>query len=202
MKTFLIILLISLIWLAGCSSTHQISRGQASFYTLNRELAGKTGEIVLADGNTLSAKYINITEDSVCWVEFTSMVEKGSRYIIILWQEKEIRLDRSEYNYRGATNEGKQYIVVPKYISESKFQKSEISEDSEKDQPQEIKIKDKSYIHVEFTSVVGKGSGYIIILWQEKDIVLDRSEYNDRGTTKEGQQYIVVPKYIYESKFK
>ena len=54
-------------------------------------------------------------------VEFSSIIEKDSRYLIILWQGKKIRLQRSEYNYRGITKEGNLYIIVPKHIYESKF---------------------------------------------------------------------------------
>jgi hypothetical protein len=72
----------------------------------------------------------------------------------------------------------------------------------EKGDSQQLSIGDKSYVRVIFSSVVEKGSGYIIILWQKKLIRLQRSEYSHRGTTKEGQPYIVVPNYIYESKFK
>jgi hypothetical protein len=54
-------------------------------------------------------------------VEFTEIVEEGSKYIIILWQGKEIRLSYLEYNYRGTTKEGKQFIVVPGDIFLQKF---------------------------------------------------------------------------------
>ena len=54
-------------------------------------------------------------------VEFTEIVEEGSNYIIILWQGKEIHLSYSEYNYKGTTKEGKQFIVVPEDIYLQKF---------------------------------------------------------------------------------
>jgi hypothetical protein len=84
------------------------------------------------------------------------------------------------------------------------FTDSEDSADNliEKRQAQALSIEDKSPVRVIFSSVVEKGIGYITILWQGEEIRLQRSEYNYRGTTAEGQQFIVVPNYIFESKFK
>jgi hypothetical protein len=76
MKTFLILLLISVIYLAGCVSTHRLRYGQASFDALNRELEGEVGEIALADGSIILAENIKISEDSSSWVEVKS---SGSR---------------------------------------------------------------------------------------------------------------------------
>ena len=67
---------------------------------------------------------------------------------------------------------------------------------------QSVKIEDGSLIRVKFTSIVQKGSGYIIILFQGREIRLQRSEYNYRGTTKGKQLFIVVPIDVYDSKFK
>jgi hypothetical protein len=55
---------------------------------------------------------------------------------------------------------------------------------------------------VEFTEIVEEGSGYIIILWQGKEIRLSNSEYNFRWTIEEGKQFMEVPQVIYLQKFK
>ena len=39
----------------------------------------------------LKVKEVRIEDKSLIRVKFTSIVEKGSRYVIILWQGKEIR---------------------------------------------------------------------------------------------------------------
>ena len=74
------------------------------------------------------------------------------------------------------------------------------------DQVEEINIDDlsdddKAPLRVKFSSIVEKGSGYLVILWQGKKIHLQRSEYHYRGTTTDGQEYIVIPTYIYRLKF-
>ncbi len=55
---------------------------------------------------------------------------------------------------------------------------------------------------VKFPEIVEEGSGYIIILWQNKEIRLSSSEYNHRWTTEEGKQFMEVPQVIYLQKFK
>jgi hypothetical protein len=61
---------------------------------------------------------------------------------------------------------------------------------------------DSSTVKIEFTKVVEKGSGYLIILKGGKEILLKRSDYIYRRTTRTGQQFIIVTKHVYESKFK
>ena len=64
------------------------------------------------------------TEDtSAVKVEFSSIIQKGSEYLVILWQSKKIRLERPDYHYRGTSEDGQQYIVVPVYIYKSKFER-------------------------------------------------------------------------------
>jgi hypothetical protein len=63
-------------------------------------------------------------------------------------------------------------------------------------------MESKPFNRVEFSEIVEEGSNYIIILWQGKEIHLSYSEYNYKGTTKEGKQFIVVPEDIYLQKFK
>jgi hypothetical protein len=65
--------------------------------------------------------------------------------------------------------------------------------------PQDL---DNSPVRVEFSLVITKDIESIIISWKNKKIRLLNFEYMYRGTTEDGKQYIVVPKYIYESKFK
>jgi hypothetical protein len=59
---------------------------------------------------------------------------------------------------------------------------------------------DTSAVSVKFSSIIQKGNGYLVILWQSRKIRLERSEYHYRGTSEDGQQYIVVPAHIYKSK--
>ena len=181
MKIFSIILLILLICLTGCASTHQISHNPASFKALNQELA--------------------VEDSSVVYVIFSSVLEKGDRYIVILWHGRVIHLNRSEYNYRGTTVEERPYIILPRSVYTKKFQQEEISPDYPEIKQPIVKDVDKTPLQIQFTSVIEKGNGYIVILCQKKEIRLDRAEYNYRGTTADGQQYIVVPKYVYQSKF-
>jgi len=54
---------------------------------------------------------------------------------------------------------------------------------------------------VEFTKIVEKGRGYIIILWQGKKIRLSRVEYNYMVKTNDGTQFIVVREEVYLEKF-
>ncbi len=55
-------------------------------------------------------------------VEISSIVEQTGKYIIVIWQSKEIRLLRSEYNYTTVSiDDGKQSIVVPKEVYLEKF---------------------------------------------------------------------------------
>jgi len=67
---------------------------------------------------------------------------------------------------------------------------------------EELNDEDKSPVKVEFSSIVEKGSGYLVLLWQGKKIRLQRAEYYYRGTTEDNREYIVVQKYIYKLKFK
>lgn len=82
------------------------------------------------------------------------------------------------------------------------FVEDSVYDGNKKGHLQELSNVDKSSVRVEFTKIVEKGRGYIIILWQKKEIRLLSSEYNYMLETEEGKQSIVVPKYIYDSKFK
>jgi len=59
-----------------------------------------------------------------------------------------------------------------------------------------------SSVRVEYSGLVEKGSGFIVITWHGKQIRLERSEYSYREISDTGQLYIVVPQNIYELKFK
>jgi len=54
-------------------------------------------------------------------VEISSIVKKTEEYIIVLWENKKIRLLRSEYNYILETDDGKFSIVVPNIVYLEKF---------------------------------------------------------------------------------
>jgi len=54
-------------------------------------------------------------------VEISSIVEETETYIIIAYQNKTIRLNKSEYNSVIKTGDGKQLIVVPKSVYSRKF---------------------------------------------------------------------------------
>ena len=147
-------------------------------------------------------------------IEFSFIVAKETESIIIIWKNRKIRLLNPEYIYRGTSEDGTQYIIVPKYIYERKFlpyeientKKKNISRDRESldngiDQPYKASGEDKSSKRVEFSSLVEKGNGYLVILWHGKEIRLLRSEYSYRGTSVDGKAFIVVPNQIYENKF-
>jgi hypothetical protein len=54
-------------------------------------------------------------------VEFTKIIENGRGYIVILCQEKEIKLLRAEYNYLVEADDGKQFIIIPEDVYLEKF---------------------------------------------------------------------------------
>jgi len=82
------------------------------------------------------------------------------------------------------------------------FVEDSVYDGNKKGHLQELSNVDKSHVRVEFSSIVEKGRGYIIILWQGKEIKLSSSEYNYRTEAEDGRQFIIVPNYVYDSKFK
>ena len=66
------------------------------------------------------------------------------------------------------------------------------------------KIKEKidTSVRVEISDIVDKTSSYIVVIWQGKKIYLSSSEYEHWVLTTDGKKYIVVPREVYESKFK
>jgi hypothetical protein len=256
MKTFLNLLLVSLIYLAGCSSTQQIRYNQAEFDILNWDYEGAIGEIALVDGSTISGKYIQIAEDSTCYREVKS------RLNVVRLASDTSRIPTSDITRITYKNTSKGALegagfgalaglaigaIIANSIepensknpmetwSKGMSQASLIpggllagiligipvgsgighkdnyilldSENSVYNEYENVDLQsltdeDKSPVRVIYSSVVEKGSGYIIILWQGKKIRLRRSEYNQRGTTKEGKLYMVVPDYIYRRRFK
>jgi len=54
-------------------------------------------------------------------VTLSSIVERGTDFVIVHWRGKDIRLLKTEYQYIATVNEGKQILVVSKDIYEGKF---------------------------------------------------------------------------------
>ena len=66
----------------------------------------------------------------------------------------------------------------------------------------QAEIEDTSSVKVEFSKIVKKDLGYLIIMYQGKEIHLISSEYRQISESMDGRTFITVPKEIYAKKFK
>jgi hypothetical protein len=245
MKTIIPLIFFSIIFLTSCTLTNVIPHDESYLKDFNNKLKEETVTIELESGNTIDAKDLQISSNSISWTE----LESEKHYDVESATIQEIRIsNRSRSGTTGlfvgmlvggiiganeVSSEGYEWLdgveqlfrFIFRSEGESKTtryasgiimggvvggllgytigsivgttDKYVFDQDTHK-----VELKDSSLVQVEFNSIVENGNGYLIILWQEKEIFLHRSEYDYRGTTREGEQFIVIPITIYDSKFK
>jgi len=68
------------------------------FGTLGGAIAGDDETYILISSQNENESHIR--------VDIISVLEQGSGYIVVLWKRREIRLERSDYSYRGTSADG------------------------------------------------------------------------------------------------
>ena len=231
MKTISLILLISMIHFISCSSTYKISHTKSAYDKLNKELEGERAEITLMNDTVIVGENITIGIDSSSWIESTKQNTVIKTQIIWSLPTSEIKEIAYTNNGMGAAK-GAIYGVlcaggswaIAESVPFSRIKDNSVgkafvtciimysiigagigNKDNYILQGTVAAKEDDKSIHtvkVKISSIIEEGSDYIIIEWQGKEVRLLRSEYVYTASGGVEGKIIVVPKEVYETKFR
>lgn len=209
---WLIILLVMLF--SACSSTMLIKKDEASLKKLNAELEGENVTIELLSGDAITAENVLVKPDS------TKIGEKK----IITTNIKKITITNHGTGALKGMAYGGLLTFIPSgiiylFIMDESYSEmifiypaaifviggilggihGDIEEfvfQHDQEFSQTVKV-----VRVEISSIVEETEKYIIVLYQNKNIHLLKSEYKNIMKTDDGKISIVIPKEVYLRKF-
>jgi hypothetical protein len=202
------------ILIISCSTTHLVKNENAAYRELNKKLKGEDVSLLLLTGDELEGYNIEVEPES------TTIGERK----IATKSIKEITIKNSGRGALKGIGLGVASTLVLSAISYFSNQDEPYAEvafiifppaglvlgaiigaaGGDIDRfvfPYQQDTNSDPYVRVEFSSILERGRGYIIILWQGKEVRLSKDEYSYRGTTEDGKLFIMVSDNIYNSKF-
>jgi hypothetical protein len=209
------IFVILLFFYISCSSTYYVKNEDSSYNHINKKLKGENATVTLVNKQELVGKNIEVKFDSTS-VEKINIHTKDIKEITIKNHDWGVIKGTGLGVLVGAAMGGMIYvttttnkpmgfglvlIALPVLGLFSGALIGGIVGDIETFVFPSNKMESEPTNRVEFTKIVEKGRGYIVILWQGKKIRLLRAEYNYMVESDDGKQFIIIPEEVYLEKF-
>jgi hypothetical protein len=231
MKTHPLYCISIILFISCSSTTRIIQHTESAYKEVNQELKGEAVTIEKMNGEEVNGEYVRILPDSVSVVMEKIAIEnvkaikfknysKGAiagmglgflsgfligGFIGYLTSEDEQPTGTLSHMELGGVSEGAVFGVggalAGLLVGGIYGGVSGVTDKFIFPSPEMESRQSKSTIRVEYTKIVKKGRGYLIILWQGKEIRLSRVEYNYLVESDDGKQLIVVPEEVYLEKF-
>jgi len=213
------IFVISVFFYISCSSTYYVKNEDSFYKEMNEKLKGEIATVTLVNKQELVGKDIEVKFDSTSFDKI-NIHTKDIKEITIKNHDWGIINGAGLGVLVGAAMGGMIYaatttkktgfvpssgltvISLPVLGLFSGVLIGGIVGDTESFIFPSHKMESEPTIRVEYTKIVEKGTGYIVILCKGKKIRLSRAEYNYMVETDDGKQFIIIPEEVYLEKFR